>query len=391
MMKRRSHITLKDIARRLKVSSVTVSKALRGHPDISEETASRVRLAAKKLGYSPNIIARSLSSHRSGMIGLVVPKIAHFFFGSVIEGVYNMAFQNSYETILTVSQENPERERKHLLTLVSMRVDGIIISISQATRDLEIVKKIHKMGIPVLFLDRRPEPPLPGFCSVTVDDRGGAFKAVEQAITVGYRQIACIGGNTHINIGRNRLLGFRTAMERYGVPVRKEWIINGGFDKSTGYDGFMQLYNSKRLPEFIFAMTYPIALGIYEAAKELGLRIPRDIDLISFGDSDVGRVISPALSCVAQPSHESGEKAVELMLKMIAHPERLQQQDLVLPTELILRETCTGKNVIITPGPKGPLVRDGEESSRPVPSVGQGGSFARTHTRGEPPGGASST
>ncbi len=348
-MNRRSHITLDDIARRLKVSRVTVSKALRGHPDISEETTKRVRAEADKLGYSPNIIARSLSSHRSSMIGLVVPKIAHFYFGSLIEGVYNKAFQNNYEIILTVSQENPERERQHLLTLMSMRVDGIIISISQGTRDLGVFSRIRKLGIPLMFLDRRPEPPLPGFCSVGVDDKGGAFKAVEQAIRVGYRRIACIGGNTHINIGKDRLLGFKSALKQHGLTAREEWIINGGFGKETGYEGFMQLYNSRSLPEFIFAMTYPIALGIYEATKELGLRIPDDIDLICFGDSDVSRVISPALSCVAQPSHEAGEKAVELMLKIIAHPESAREQNLILPTDLLLRETCTGKNVIVAP------------------------------------------
>ncbi|MGA9364219.1 MAG: LacI family DNA-binding transcriptional regulator [Bacteroidota bacterium] len=346
-MKRHSHITLNDIAKRLGVSRVTVSKALRGHPDISEETVRRVRKVTEELGYSPNIIARSLSARRSNMIGLVVPKIAHFFFGSVIEGVYNMALENNYETILTVSQENAELERKHLQTLVSMRVDGIIISISQTTRDVGVFTWIRKMGFPLLFLDRRPEPPLPGFNSVLADDKGGAFKAVEQAIKVGYRKIACIGGNTHINIGKNRLLGFETAMKQHGIPIKKEWIITGGFGKNVGYDGFMQLHSSGRAPDFIFAMTYPIALGVYEAAKELGLRIPDDIDLISFGDSDVTRVISPALSCVAQPSFELGSKAAELMLKTILHPDSAGEQHLVLPADLLIRETCTGKNTVV--------------------------------------------
>jgi LacI family transcriptional regulator len=347
-MKKRTHITLDDIATRLSVSRVTVSKALRGHSDISQDMTRRVRKIAAELGYSPNIIARSLSSRRSSMIGLVVPKIAHFFFGSVIEGVYNMAFENNYETILTVSLENPERERKHLQTLVSMRVDGIIVSITQTTTDLEIFTSIRKTGTPVLFLDRHPEPPLPGFSSVTVDDRGGAFKAVEQAIKVGYRNIACIGGNTHINIGKNRLEGFESAMKQHGLPVRREWLVTGGFDKFAGYNGFMQLHSSGLLPEFIFAMTYPVALGIYEAAKELGLKIPDDVDLICFGDSDVSRVISPALSCVTQPAHELGSKAVELMLKIIAHPEIAGEQHLMLPTEVLLRETCTGKNKVQT-------------------------------------------
>lgn len=346
-MKRRTHITLDDIAKRLDVSRVTVSKALRGHPDISVETTKKVRKIANDLGYSPNIIARSLSSRRSSMIGLVVPKIAHFFFGSVIEGVYNTAFENNYETILTVSQENPERERKHLQTLASMRVDGIIVSISQATQDLDVFTKIRKMGIPVMFLDRRPEPALPGFSSVVVDDKGGAFKAVEQAIKIGYRKIACIGGNTHINIGMNRMLGFEQAMKKHAIPIRKEWVVTGGFGKDVGYDGFMNFHSSGHIPEFIFAMTYPIALGVYEAVKELGLHIPEDVDVICFGDSDVSRVISPALSCVNQPSYELGSKAVELMLKSLAYPDSVVEQNLVIPTELVLRETCTGKSVIV--------------------------------------------
>jgi LacI family transcriptional regulator len=283
------------------------------------------------------------------MIGLVVPKIAHFFFGSVIEGIYNKAFESNHEIILTVSQENAERERKHLQTLVSMRVDGIIISISQETKNPEIFAWIRKMGFPVLFLDRRPEPLPAGFNSVVVDDKGGAFKAVEQAIKVGYRKFACIGGNTHINIGKNRFLGFETALKEHDLPLQKEWIITGGFGKSVGYDGFMQLYSSGRVPEFIFAMTYPIALGVYEAAKELGLKIPEDIDLICFGDSDVSRVISPSLSCVAQPSYELGAKAVELMLSTLAHPDVSKDQHLVLPTDLLLRETCTGKKTVVRP------------------------------------------
>ena len=211
-------VTLDDIAQRVKVSRVTVSKALRGHPDISDRTARMVRKVAEELGYRPNIIARSLSARRSNMIGLVVPKIAHFFFGSVIEGIYNAAFSNNYETILTVSQENPERERRHLQTLVSMRVDGIIISVSQGTRDQEIFQWIRKLGVPLLFVDRQPMPAPEGFSSVLVDDKGGTFRAIEHAISVGYKKIACIGGDTHINIGKERTAGFEAAMKAHGLP-----------------------------------------------------------------------------------------------------------------------------------------------------------------------------
>jgi LacI family transcriptional regulator len=339
-VKRKSHITLEDIARRLKVSRVTVSKALRNHPDISAETEKRIRKVAKELGYTPNLLARNLSSRRSHMIGLVVPKIAHSFFGSVIEGVYNTAFDKNYETILTVSQENEERERKHLQTLVSMRVDGILISVSQKTRDVEIFHWINKRGVPLLFIDRVPDPPLTGFSTVVVDDRKGAFDAVAQAINIGHRKIGCIGGGINVNIGKNRLGGFYDAMTFHDVPVNPLWIFDGGFGKDAGYKGFMQLHASGSMPEFLFAMTYPIALGIYEAARETGMRIPHDIDVICFGDSDVMDVISPALSCIKQPSYDLGVKGVELLIGMLNSAEPAQDKHIVLPTELLLRETC---------------------------------------------------
>jgi LacI family transcriptional regulator len=344
-VKRKSHITLDDIAKKIKVSRVTVSKALRGHPDISEETAKTVRKVAAELGYSPNFIARNLSARRSNMLGLVIPKIAHFFFGSVIEAIYNTAFSNNYETILTVSQENAERERKHIQTLVSMRVDGIIISISQETKDTKIFRWVKKMGIPIVFVDRTPEPRLPGFSSVLVDDKGGAFKAVEHAINVGYRKLGFVGANTWLNIGKSRLQGFEQALREHDIPIRREWIVHGGYGKEAGYNGFTQLHKKGALPEFIFAATFPVALGIYEAAKDHGLHIPDDIDLICFGDSDTNRFMSPPLSCVSQPTQELGSRAVQMMIEIIEHPDEVPERHVEIPTELILRSTCVGKKV----------------------------------------------
>lgn len=346
-MKRTTHITLDDIAKKLDVSRVTVSKALRGHPDISEKTAKRIRKLADELGYSPNFIARNLSARRSNMLGVVIPKIAHFFFGSVIEAIYNTAFDNNYETILTVSQENAEREMKHIQTLVSMRVDGMIISVSQETRDIEIFKWIKKMGIHVVFVDRMPGPGIPGFSSVMVNDKGGAFQAIEHAIKMGYGKIGFVGGNPDINIGYNRLLGFEQAMREYNVPIKREWIVHTGFGKADGYAGFKQLYHTGQLPEFVFAVTYPVALGIYEAAKELGLQIPGDVDIMCFGDSDVNRFLSPSLSCVHQPTQELGTKAVQMILEMIRNPEEVREQHIEIPTELVLRETCIGKRPVV--------------------------------------------
>lgn len=339
---KRNYITLSDIARRLHVSRVTVSKALNNQSDISEEMTRRVHKAAAEMGYSPNIIARSLSSRRTNMIGVVIPKIAHYFFSSVIEGIYDAAFENHYETILMVSQENEQRELSHLQTLMAMRVDGIIISISQETQDVKRFLAIRKKNIPLVFLDRMPEQPVRGFSSVLNDDREGAFQAVEHAIQLGYRKIGFIGGMPYINIGKNRLDGFTDALNKYGIIPEPEWIIHGGFGKDDGYRGLMRLFSQRpHVPEFIFSATYPVALGIYEAARELGVGIPNDLDIICFGDSDVGSFLSPAISAVRQPARELGIRSVQILLETLRDTEKTREHHVILSTQLIIRETCS--------------------------------------------------
>lgn len=339
-MRRNAHITLADIAERLSVSRVTVSKALRGHPDISEEMAKKIRKMATDLGYSPNRMARNLSSRRSHLLGLVVPKIAHFFFGSVIESVYNRALEHKYETILMVSHENDEQEVHNLQTLVSMRVDGIIISVSARTHDIKVFEWIKKVGIPLLFIDRLPYPSPKNSVGVIVDDYGGARRAVEQAFAVGYDSIAFIGGEKNVNIGKDRFQGYLDAMREHGLAVNENLVYHGGYGTESGYEGLKRLVSMGTLPQCIFAVTYPVALGVYEAAKSLNIRIPSDVDIICFGDSDVGRLITPALSCISQPTQRLGVEAVNLMMKMIESPETVSPGNLVIPTELVLRETC---------------------------------------------------
>ncbi|MCB0744193.1 MAG: LacI family DNA-binding transcriptional regulator, partial [Ignavibacteriae bacterium] len=294
-------IRLSDIAKKLDVSTVTVSKALRDHPDISSQTKKLIISVANEMGYTPNFMARNLSSRKSNTIGVVVPKIAHFFFGSIIESIYDVAFRNNYEIILTVSQEDAERERKHIQTLLSMKVDGILISISQETKDYSIFETVKARGVPIVFMDRIPK--IKNIDTVFVDDRGGAFKAVEHAIKLGYTKIGHFAGYSEINIGRERYLGFEDAMKKHNLPVNQEWVFHGGFGEKYGYDSFIKLYKENNLPDLIFTVTYPVALGIYMAASEVNMKIPEDIDVICFGDAKVQKFLSPPLSCVTQPTN----------------------------------------------------------------------------------------
>ncbi|MGE5797839.1 MAG: LacI family DNA-binding transcriptional regulator [Ignavibacteria bacterium] len=327
-------IKLEDLAKKLKVSKVTISKALRGHPDISPETTEKVKELAEKLGYTPNVMARNLSARKSNTIGLVVPKIAHLFFSSVIESVYDTAFENNYETLLTVSQEKADREKKHILSLLAMKVDGLIISITQETEDLSIFQRVMDLNIPIVFVDRVPN--LKGVSSVTVDDKGGAYSAVEYAIKKGYKKIAHIGGFSHINIGKYRCQGFRDAMRDYNIAVNPDWIIEGGFGEEDGYEGFKKINNKGKLPEFILAVTYPVALGVYSAAKDVGIRIPEDIELTCFGNNLLNRYTPSIFNFVIQPAQELGREAVNLILEKISDPKDSEPKNIQLKTHLHL-------------------------------------------------------
>ena len=340
-MNRRQQVTLDDIAKRLDVSKVTVSKALRGHPDISRETTRLVKKIAEELGYSPNYMARNLSSKRTNMIGVVVPKIAHYFFSALIESIYDTAFHNNYEIALMVSQENVERERKHIETLLAMRVDGLIISVTEHTRSSGALEKARDLSVPVVFMDRVLD--IPGTSKITVDDRGGAASAIDFAINVGYSKIGHLAGYQDINIGRMRYEGFLAAMKKHELQINQDWIVYGGFGEDDGYKGFKQILQKDKLPEFIFAVTYPVALGMYAAAEEAGLRIPEDVDVICFGSSGFHRFMKPSLTYVDQPTDILGKTAVELMLEHLKSVDEHQPRQIEVPTRIVQRDTCIRK------------------------------------------------
>lgn len=340
-MRKARQVTLSDIAQVVNVSKVTVSKALRGHPDISSETVAKIKKVAGELGYYPNFMARNLSSQRSNTIGVIVPKIAHSFFASIIESIYDTAFENNYEIILTVSQENADRELRHIHSLLSMRVDGLMVSISQQTIDFSIFKTVRERGIPLTFMDRVVDDPQ--FNRVMVDDFGGSFNAVEHAINIGYTKIGHVAGFQHINIGRSRYRGFEEAMKKHNLPIRPEWTVFGGFGENDGYVGFKKMCASGEIPEFVLAVTYPVALGIYRAAAEMGLKIPQDFDIICFGISASNRFISPSLTYIEQPAAEIGKRAFEVTLENIRKGDQFEPKRIVLPTTLSLQDTCRKK------------------------------------------------
>lgn len=331
-MVKKQQVTLNDIAKKLKVSKVTVSKAMRDHPDIGIETKNKVREIARDMGYVPNRAARNLSANHSKTIGLVVPKIAHHFFAKAIEIIYDEAFKRGYEILLMDSQENPEYENTHIRTLLSMGVDALIVSITQNTGDFKIFNLAKDRGVPLLFFDRVVDEI--GFATITTDDENGAYDLTGFCLEKGQNSIGHIGGYRNINIGRDRYHGYKRALEEANIDINKNWIIEGGYSKKDGYRGLKEMYSRGALPETIFAVTYPVALGIYTAAFDLRLKIPDDIRVICFGGTDENEFMMPSLTYLDQPIAEIGRKSVELILKEISNPGHNRPVKLVIPGKI---------------------------------------------------------
>jgi LacI family transcriptional regulator len=334
-------IKQKDLAKMLDVSTMTVSKALRGHSDVAKETRKRVQELAKRVDYRPNFVARNLSAKKTFTIGVIMPKIAHSFYSAVLDGIQTVAEDKGYEIILAVSRENAEKEVKHFLSLISMRVDGLLLSVTQETVSARF-EEIERMGIPLVFFDRALDTI--AYSSVKVDDRAGATKAVEHAINMGFKKIIHFAGYQNVDISRNRREGYLDALRKHQIPIENDMIIECGFGEQVGYKAFMEIYQKGNLPEIIFAVSDSVALGVYRAAKEKNIGIGQDIGLIGFTDINVASILTPALTTVHEPAELMGKKAVTLLIEEIENEEKRDIQKIVLPTKLKIRESCGESN-----------------------------------------------
>jgi len=332
-----------DIARKLNISRVTVSKALRDHPDISKSMKKKIAATAAKMGYVPNLIARQLNSGRTFTIGIVVPDLENSFFSYIIDSMIDYATEQNYNVILTVSREKENIERKNIENLIGMRVDGLLVCLSQETTDRQIFTTVEKMKIPLVFFDRAFEDLR--FSWVVFDDRPGAADSLSCIIKEGYKKIAHFAGYSKTNIGRQRTEGFLDTLSKNKIKVRKEWIIEGGFELKDGYESFKKLKNSGDLPDVIFTVNDRVALGAYKAAKEAGLKIPDDIGIFGYGFSEITDYFDPRLTVINQDPRKMGLEAVRLLLNEIEQEKRKKQSKILIKEEFLWRNSVKRKKV----------------------------------------------
>ncbi len=307
-----SKVSQKDIAESLHISRVTVTKALQEHPEIARDTIRKVKERALEMGYIPDFIGRSLSSKRTFTLGLVVPKIAHSFFSQAIEHMYEAARLKGYNIIPTVSFEDSMRELDNIRTLLSMRVDGIILDIAQDSLDNSSYELALKAGCKVLFFDRCPGT----FAGSAVlnDDRDAVYGLTRMLLAKGYRNIYHFAGPTHLNISQERKRGYEDAMQEEEIASH---VFGVDLKRESGTRALKALADKGELPEAIIAVNDPVAHGIYDAAKELGIGIPGDLAVAGVGDVDTSALLHPPMTSIKPPLEQMALASVETLIQMI--------------------------------------------------------------------------
>lgn len=261
-----------------------------------------------------------------------MPKIAHTFFSNVLEGVNAVASENDYGVVLCVSQESESQESRHIRTLLSLQVDGLLVSVSEETEFNDAFRKINDTNTPLVFVDRTLEDV--SASRVVVDDKMGAYKAIEHAIQAGHSRIAHIAGEDSVDIGRKRRAGYETALQDNNFAVEEGLIVEAGFDEGAGYHGMKQLLKNGQIPEALFAVTTPVALGAEDAIRESELVRGEEIQIYSFGQHGMSRFFANPHISVHQPAEEMGKKALSLLLQEINHPENSPEK-MTLPTQVV--------------------------------------------------------
>ncbi len=308
-------VTIKDIAKRLKISVSTVSRALRGSADISKETRQLVLAVAEELHYSPNPIALSLRDKKTKVIGVIVQEIANNYCSSVIAGIEDVAFKMGYNVLISQSHEKLDLEVLNTRLLASRRIDGLLITISNETSSVDHLKEMIERGIPVVMFDRVSDEIQTH--KVVVDDYKGAFDATSHLIEQGYKRIAHLTISKQLTITQNRLNGYLDALKAHRIPVKKEWIVYCDFDEAKMKEAVRKLVSSPRRPNAIFSSVERLSMASSKVMTDMKLRVPGDVALAGFADNPLSRYLNPSLTSVCQPTFSIGQNAAELLIELI--------------------------------------------------------------------------
>ncbi|MED0714933.1 MULTISPECIES: LacI family DNA-binding transcriptional regulator [Aeribacillus] len=330
-------VRISDVAKMANVSTATVSRVLSNSGNVKKETAEKVLEAIKKLNYQPNLLARQLRRLETKTVLVVVPDITNTFFSKILRGIEQVAIENDYEVLLGDTGNSLEREKGYLDILRQKKADGMILL--TARLESHLLEEISHEFPVVLACEYLEGSDIP---TVSIDNISSARKATEYLISLGHKRIGFLSGPMDVILSRDRLKGFKQGMMQHDIAIEPNLIQEGDFSFESGFNLMTKLLALTEPPTAVFASSDEMAIGAIKAIKAKGLKVPDDISIVGFDDIKFASIFEPALTTVSQPMFEIGQKAMELLIKLI-QKDKLEKTQYILEDQLVIRETCKEK------------------------------------------------
>lgn len=335
----RKHATIHDIAKKAGVSSSTVSRALQDNPVINKDTRERIKVLAEKLNYQPNVLAHSLRKGRSKMVGVLVPRIDHHFFSSIISGIEKVLNEAGYNVVILQALDSVEKEIMNVQSLLEQRIAGVLACPLAVSSDTKHYQKLVRNEIPLIFFDNT-------YINMQVsmvlnDDYKGARLATEHLIEQGCKHISFLGGPRETYIYKRRFEGFRDTMNEHHLPIDEKLIFNRKLDFISGQEVAETIIKEKLMPDGVFSVTDHQAIHLIQALKKAGINIPNQLAITGFSNAEFSAYIDPSLTTINQHGPEMGIIAAKMLLEEIeirAAGEFIPKK-IYLNPELIVRQS----------------------------------------------------
>jgi LacI family transcriptional regulator len=335
-MQERKKYTMRDVARLAGVSTSTVSAVVNGVTPVGPERRKKILSAMEALDYHPDVIARSLKTGKSNAIGVIVPDITNAFYPEMVRGVEAAAQLSGYSVLLCDSSEDPQTEERHLAALFSRRVDGVLLACcANSTAHDGMIRR----RFPMVFVDRLPSTVTEG--TVSTDNVEAGYIAAKHLIDLGHKRIAMVAGHLGLSPHRDRLGGFRRAMQESHLPIIEQYLMCGDVQIEDSLAAGHRLLSLPVLPTALMVSNNKLMLGILQALDERGIKVPWQLSLLGFDDQIWNKYFSPRLTAVAQDTHQMGKQSFDLLLRIINRDETQNgtEKNIRLPAELRIRNS----------------------------------------------------
>lgn len=336
-MSKKNIVTLKKIADYLNFSISTVSRALNDHPDINNETKEKIKNYANKVKYIPNILAKGFRSHRSHIIGVIIPNIEHQFTATLLRGIISAAEFQGYKVIICESFNCEKKQTDLLDTMMQFGVDGILLSLTKKTKNVNDILEMLQ-HIPLILFDRISNK-VP--CTqIIIDDEDAAFQAVEHLINTGKKRIAIIKESDNSNVSERRFEGYLRALKKHNLDIDQNIILNStDLSIAEGERLAIVLLSLQSKPDAIFTIIDEAGIGVIKQLKKNKIKIPNEIAVVGFSNSIYSTIIKPNLSSVHQPGNRIGELAVKYLIEEITAEKVISHKTIEIKTNLIIRKS----------------------------------------------------